>query len=65
MVCAFRYALDRKTGALTDMLERIEPYWGCLSPGFQGQIKRDIQYKIGMDEIKRDDMESCRRILAL
>ncbi len=65
MFCALRYALDRRTGVLTDILEYIEPYWGALNPRFQAQIKHDIERKIEQHVIHKNDMEACRRILAL
>lgn len=65
MVCAFRYALERRSCVLTEMLERIEPYWGALNNTFQDQIKDDIRRKIGTGRIDKHDMASCKRILAL
>lgn len=65
MVCAFRYALERRTGLLTEILEDIEPYWNALKPMFKEQIRGDIKRKIERDDIGKYDMEACKRILGL
>lgn len=63
MICAFRYALERNTGCLTDILERIEPYWDVLNPDFQRSIKFDINRKLPY--INEYDMDACKRIISL
>lgn len=63
MICAFRYALERRTTILIEILEYIEPYWSCLNAEFQRQIKDDIRRKI--QYIDKDDLAICKIILEL
>jgi len=48
LMWAFRYALGRCTGAITDVVEHLKMHWKKLRPFTQRQIKNEIHTAITM-----------------
>lgn len=46
---AFRYALGRRTGAVTDVVEMLQQHWSELERFTQDQIKHEIEVAISTD----------------
>lgn len=61
IICAFRYALERRTVVLREMLEYIEPLWERINPTFQRQIKDDLLRKA--QQLDKDDLTMVQEIL--
>jgi len=56
LLCAFRYALGRKTYMVGWVAETIEEHWGALSEKYHELIKREIKEApdLGMDCDQKD-----------
>ena len=63
---AFRYALGRRTGAVTDVVDHLKMHWKKLEPFTQEQIKEEIQSAIDRwDAGQSCDVDSWKEILEL
>ncbi len=65
-LCAFRYAIDRKTGISHEMSRLLNKYSNHLDEWAKDQIKRDIQNKLdtpNLDAFDKINWESLRRAL--
>lgn len=63
---AFRYALGRRTGAVTFMVTEISNRWPLIDVVTQNQIQREIKDAISMDRAgDKCDIDSWRKILYL
>lgn len=63
IICAFRYAVTRRSGVVTEILSRIEPYWNSISDNYQRQIKWDIEYHLEREDITEEDKPMCMEFL--
>ncbi len=46
----FRYALGRRTGAVSDVVNTLKRVWKDITPFTQDQIKQEIELAISRDE---------------
>jgi hypothetical protein len=63
---AFRYALGRKTGAVTDVVDHIKFHWKNFEPHTREQIKEEITQAIKNDNAGGDcDVRQWEEILKI
>lgn len=63
---AFRYALGRRTGAVTLLVSYLKNHWSRISINTQEQIKREIKQAIDYDNAGAEcDVESWQEIIDL
>lgn len=63
---SFRYCLGRKTGAVSDCVERLEQYWGEIPRDWQIQIQKDIVRAILTGQAGMNmDVQEWEKILKL
>lgn len=66
LVCAFRYALGRKTYTPTIIADTLIANWGHISDGDKALYKREIEDAIDRQKAGMDcDVETWKRILEL
>jgi hypothetical protein len=46
LICAFRYALGRRTYVTSTMSEHLRTYWACLPRAWQELVQREIREAI-------------------
>jgi len=64
-LCAFRYALGRKTYIVHDMVVELEANWGRMKP-YQHQIQEDIRMAIDTGQAGMGmDVKEWTKILML
>lgn len=65
LVFAFRYALGRRTGAVSSMVEELDKHWNYLAHDTQQQIRRDIKSAISRGDAGMDcDVSEWRKVLS-
>lgn len=57
LVFAFRYALNRRTGATTHMVKELERHWNRLADQTKQQIQREIAIAIEGSECEIETWE--------
>ena len=63
---AFRYALGRRTYAVTDVVDHLKKYWNKLEPFTQHQIQEEITTAIKTECAGGEcDVESWNEVLSL
>lgn len=66
LMWAFRYALGRKTGAVSDVVDTLKMNWSKLSHNTQEQIKQEIGIAISLEKAGMDcDIKEWESILNL
>lgn len=64
LMWAFRYALGRKTGAVSSVVNHLKVSWDRLRPFTQDQIQREINIAIDRGDAGDDcDIELWRELL--
>lgn len=66
LLCAFRYALGRRTYVVEECCDWLVKYWDCLPVQWQKQIHEDIKHAIRYDMAGAEmDVDSWSKILEL